>query len=157
LHVVASVYSDKHIHVDGKKNKTTTMKGMYIAEKIESKYGTWGWNTNCGSCSVVFNKRNEATPSEDLSGLIDASNIRVRTYPNPNSGNFELEVMNATSGTMNVQVYDAFGKEIYSSGEVEISGATNLPIAIETAASGYYYVKAYINGEMFVSKVLIQN
>ncbi len=155
--VNASIYCQKSLDVYGKEDAESQMKGMYIAEKIKSKYTTWNWNTTCDECQENMNKYQPAPLAEDRKGLIDTDEISFNVYPNPNRGNFGVDIITSEEGSMIISVYDAIGREVYTTGEMELTGPTYVPIPINLVNTdrGQYYVRAMINGKSFVKVVII--
>ncbi len=99
---------------------------------------------NCG----VFHKK-----STSQSGLSNAF-VEYNVYPNPSSGTFNLDVMSNEIGQLNISVTDLMGRTILTESHV-ISQYTSLPISLTSAASGTYFLKAEMNGEVFVKRIVL--
>jgi hypothetical protein len=99
---------------------------------------------NCG----VFHKK-----STSQSGLSNAF-VEYNVYPNPSSGTFNLDVMSNKIGQLNISVTDLMGRTILTESHV-ISQYTSLPISLTSAASGTYFLKAEMNGEVFVKRIVL--
>jgi Tfp pilus assembly protein PilE len=153
---ITSVYSEKHIHSDGDKNgDENELTGLFIAEKIHSKRTNWNWNTACGGCQSTQNKVT-TKPVADLSGLIDATQLILNVYPNPNNGNFGVDIFSPEDGNYQVDVYDAFGRLVYTTGKQVLSGPTYVPIELEATAKAQYFVRMSVNGEVFTKAILVR-
>lgn|GEM_PF-4066297 len=114
------------------------------------------WNTVCSSCEEAKTKRSNEV-AEDLDGLMDAEVIYVNTYPNPNNGNFEVEIINISEGKYDVKVLDLMGRVVYATGTQNFSGPTNIEISLDaTMATGHYFVQTIINGKMYNTKIIVQ-
>jgi hypothetical protein len=154
--VIASVFSQKHIHTNGDKSgEEINMTGFYIGEKIESKHTVWNWDTNCEGCQSTQNKVT-TKPVADLSGLIDATQLILNVYPNPNNGNFGVDIFSPEDGDYQVDVYDAFGRLVFTTGKQELSGPTYVPIELEATAKAQYFVRMSVNGEVHTKAILVR-
>jgi hypothetical protein len=99
---------------------------------------------NCG----VFNKK-----SSSQSGLTKAF-VEYNVNPNPSSGIINLDVKSNQSGQLNLTITDLMGRTISTESHV-ISQYTSLPISLTSAASGTYFLKAEMNGEVFVKRIVL--
>jgi hypothetical protein len=99
---------------------------------------------NCG----VFHKKS-SLPAKLNSGFVE-----FKVYPNPSSGIFNLDVMSNQTGQLNLVITDMMGRTILTETHA-ISQFTSLPISLKTAASGTYFLKAKMNGEVFVKRISI--
>jgi HYR domain/Secretion system C-terminal sorting domain len=153
--VNASIYTLKELHTHGEKNGVTEMKGLYIAEKVHSHYTNWNWNTECNSCQDKLNKVESDPIAEDRSGLEDANQVKLTVYPNPNRGDFGVDVYSIEDGTVSVTVYNLTGKVVFNSGTMELVGPTYIPIKLDNVAKATYYVRTIVNGKIYVKPVII--
>jgi len=99
---------------------------------------------NCG----VFHKKS-MSPSSSIQG-----SVKFNVYPSPNSGLFNLDVMSNQSGNLNLIITDLMGRQIFSETYL-INQFTSLPISLTSAATGIYFLKADLNGEVFVKRISI--
>jgi hypothetical protein len=78
----------------------------------------------------------------------------MNVFPNPNNGTFSIQITSSEQGNVAVQVLDLVGREVF-----QISGTfdTNLtfPVNLEFLAEGQYIVKAKVNDQVLVQRVLI--
>jgi hypothetical protein len=90
--VTANVYSQKHIHVDGKKGAATTtyMKGLFIGEKVDGHDNVvWSWNTNCNPAPIpndllaVANDDDDDDDDDNDDHRVANPTIVSDVYPNP--------------------------------------------------------------------------
>jgi len=153
---ITSVYSEKHIHSEGDKNgDENELTGLFIAEKVHSKRTNWNWNTACGGCQSTQNKVT-VEPVADLGGLLDATKLILNVYPNPNNGNFGVDIFSPEDGNYQVEVYDAFGRLVYTTGKQTLSGPTYVPIEMEATAGAQYFVRMSVNGEVHTKAILVR-
>ncbi len=86
-------------------------------------------------------------------GLTNAF-VEYNVFPNPSSGTFNLDVMSNQSGQLNLTITDLMGRTILTDSHA-ISQFTSLPISLTSAASGTYFLKAEMNGEVFVKRIVL--
>jgi uncharacterized protein YrzB (UPF0473 family) len=151
----ASVYSLDEIKVEANANNITNMKGLFIAEKVKSNYAIWNWNTACSECQSQLHKTKPQPVAEDLDGLIDPNKIHVNVYPNPNRGQFGVDIITSEEGSLNISVYDMLGRLVFTSGELVLSGPTYIPINLKHAAKAQYFVRTTINGKPIIKPVIV--
>jgi hypothetical protein len=98
---------------------------------------------NCG----VFHKKSPTKTALD--------GITFNVYPNPNKGNFELHITTSQSGLLNLSVTDLMGREVHSQSH-QMNSTSNIPLNLTNLADGLYILKADMNGEVFVKRVMIE-
>jgi hypothetical protein len=101
---------------------------------------------NCGS----FHKRSVRKPAAMVQAL------QFNVYPNPNQGNFELNITTPEAGNLNITVTDLMGRTVYTNAHSIVTN-TNLPIHLDGAANGTYILKAEFNGQIFVNRLVINH
>jgi hypothetical protein len=79
--------------------------------------------------------------------------IKVKVYPNPSNGQFNVAISGATEEHSEIQVYNLLGKKVYSGSMV--SQATK-EISINNVTKGLYIMKVTTGNESFIKKVIIQ-
>ncbi len=68
--VIGTLYSQKHIKVDGKSNSPTSMSGLFIAEKIDSKDNVDWYQGPCDPNLVIPPNPNQDSDSD---GIVDTA------------------------------------------------------------------------------------
>jgi beta-glucanase (GH16 family) len=91
---------------------------------------------------------NNVTPDENI---LLKDDIIFNIYPNPNNGQFTLE-LNNNEEKASVVVYDLMGKIVYSKN----SGQNIQKIDISEQAKGIYFVRVSIGEQVFNEKVIYQ-
>ncbi|HSY77920.1 MAG TPA: T9SS type A sorting domain-containing protein, partial [Bacteroidia bacterium] len=112
---------------------------------IESRSG-WG------NIIYVDNINVTASPTsvQNLS-----ENIGVKVYPNPNNGNFNIEITNYESGMKGtVEIYDMLGQQVYNA---SVSGGIT-QVTLNTKTGMYFYRVMNETGDKLISegKLMIQ-
>jgi len=76
--------------------------------------------------------------------------------PNPNHGQFTLEILNPYEGPVNVVLFDLLGKEIQEIRLEKIERYLSVPFRINPINKGPYLIETRLgNGERFIDKVFI--
>lgn len=103
-------------------------------------------------CGTLHKRRNEQV---DL-GNEGINTIRFNVYPNPNNGLFSLEVLTTQSGTVKITITDLMGRTLRSQCE-NVSIYDNIPMDIRSMGAGQYFLKAELNGIVFVKRMVLVN
>ena len=99
-------------------------------------YGYTDGNGCAGSASTTI-RVTECSNNASLNSIIKSS---VNLYPNPSSGQLNIEVDKSMSG-ITMQIIDMTGQEIYR----QLIASTKTSISLESIANGIYFVK--LNGD----------
>jgi hypothetical protein len=76
-------------------------------------------------------------------------------FPNPNNGNFTVQIPNTISGSGLISLIDLSGKVIYSQG-ITVAKGENLIMQSQEIKPGIYIVQLEINGSLLRSKLIVQ-
>jgi hypothetical protein len=152
--VNSSMYCLDLIKVEANSNFIDTMTGMFIAKKIESHWTAWRMNTVCATCN---SNKTGVEPEADEKGLISGDKLHLKIFPNPNNGNFELDVVSNESGQLSVSVYDITGRVVYNTGAINFTGTSVMPVSLENIVNGYYFVRVELNGAAYTQKILVNS
>jgi len=79
----------------------------------------------------------------------------IHVFPNPNSGNFILELNGNRNENISIRIFNALGDEVYTKENIEINGsyAENLILDVE---QGIYYIRIEGDELLINKKVIIQ-
>lgn len=127
-----------------------------IAASVTVSTGTRTINNNTGNCANITAVTNDCGPLNKRSGDHSTASdlLQMNVFPNPNNGTFSIQITSSEQGNVAVQVLDLVGREVF-----QISGTfdTNLtfPVNLEFLAEGQYIVKAKVNDQVLVQRVLI--
>jgi hypothetical protein len=75
-------------------------------------------------------------------------------YPNPSNGNFSLDIMSEQAGMVSYTITDILGRQVLSQTQ-QVSSNTTLDINMESAQAGQYIIKAQMNGQVFVKRIVV--
>jgi len=82
--------------------------------------------------------------------------MSTKLYPNPNNGNFTIEINDKGLHNMWVHVYNALGSEVYSE-KFQTNGNTHKKLNFSTMPNGVYFVHLNTNEKIvYRTKVIIQ-
>ena len=93
-------------------------------------------------------KKLESTPKLD-----DAD---IALYPNPNHGKFKIEFNTWVKEPLDVKVYDASGKEVYSEVVKDFDGSYEKEIELENNSDSFYFLVILQDGKAMTEKIIIQ-
>lgn len=80
----------------------------------------------------------------------------IQLYPNPNSGQFQLELFSNKSSVLHVEVSNILGQSMSIVPLNIVSGSNILPVNLDNLTSGVYFVNVLGAGEQLVKKIIIQ-
>ena len=85
----------------------------------------------------------------------NAMGFELNVFPNPNSGNFTLELNGSRNETISIRIYNALGDEVYARENIDINGSHQESINLNIEP-GIYYVR--IEGEELLinKKIMVQ-
>lgn len=76
-------------------------------------------------------------------------------FPNPSSGKLNINLANFSSETVNVQVFDMYGKTVYSAAIDLDNGGALQQLDLSTFSAGVYFVKASDGENMYKQSIII--
>jgi hypothetical protein len=111
----ASIYALHDLHAHGKKDKPTSMTGLFIADKVEGNDNvSWYAGSQCGAgCEVMPRVAPEVHVSAKTIPQLEA--IDLTAYPNPFNNEINIKLNHPESETMNVRIFDMTGRIVSQS------------------------------------------
>lgn len=89
-------------------------------------------------------------------GINDPSGfVTMNIYPNPNNGQFTLELNAQKAGTFNVEIVNVAGQVVYQK-QIEQDGLYKEQVNISEKAKGMYYIRINDGTSVKVQKLMIQ-
>lgn len=92
----------------------------------------------------------------DIVGLTDAFEGMLQLYPNPNEGNFVIEMKNSEIKSLSFALSDVQGKILHTEEIALSSGSIKHPISLPNLAAGTYFAKISTANKTANFKVVIQ-
>ncbi|MEO6301973.1 MAG: GEVED domain-containing protein [Bacteroidia bacterium] len=127
-------------------NTTATSTVITVSPTVTTSYTVTGSTNGCSSNFVVSQAVSPCTGIDAKA----ASSIGVLVYPNPNTGEFTIELNNGS--VKNIQVMDLTGRVIISN----TTSNDKIDFNINTLANGVYYIKIQSNNTVEVIKIVKQ-
>jgi hypothetical protein len=125
----------------------TTGFGLGVAE-------FWVQVTDINGCAETDSI---AITFKDCTGIHNMSdNWQVTVYPNPNKGEFSIEMKTIRTQKVDLVVLNSIGNEVYRNVEVAVNGITRENINLQHLNSGIFYLRIYGDGLNYVQKIVIQ-
>ena len=118
------------------------------ADSIYSKANT-NYNTSRSNTANTANAVNTSLHN------YTNTNIEASIYPNPNSGQFTIEIGNLSKSVVNMKVFTTVGKEIYSD-KFNTYGKTIKRINLKQLPKGIYFIQLNSSdGGLYRGKIII--
>lgn len=127
-------------------NTTATTASISVTPSITTSYTVTGTTNGCSNTFII---------SQAVSGCVGinanvATTSGILVYPNPNTGEFTIELNNGS--VKNIDVMDLTGRVIISN----TSSNDKVDFNINTLANGVYYVRIQSNNTVEVIKIVKQ-
>lgn len=81
------------------------------------------------------------TFSREEVALQTASNLSLSIYPNPNKGNFNLNIQANQTETVKLEVLDMTGRVVWSQNQSITEGENAIPVELTNVTSGLYLIR----------------
>ena len=79
-------------------------------------------------------------PPLTVQPIPNKNDVSATLYPNPNSGNFKLEMNSLIPKNINIEITNALGMKVYSENGITFSGRMVMPINLNNVPAGVYYM-----------------
>jgi len=117
----------------------TTQKITISAEEYE--YGNYDFSCEVTTTDGCSNSSQINVEIKDCTGIDEfETGLGIDIYPNPNHGNFSLEINNAGNKTVNIKVVSVTGKLVYQVENITVNGSLTHQINLSNLAEGVYTV-----------------
>ena len=147
-------------------NQPADNLGLGYSSSIFTEGTTWnqsttlatGWaNNETYNFLVSFMLRaNFGEVVESTVGLDEVNSSEISIYPNPSTGNFNLNISNVNTASVDVEITDVSGKVILSNAYNTNNGSVNESINISNVDDGVYIVRVN-GGQSMVKRIVISN
>jgi hypothetical protein len=86
----------------------------------------------------------------------DNQKFLLHIYPNPSQGQTMLNIESPVDGSVDLHVYDLYGKLVHSARVQALSGSNAFQLDLTEHSAGLYLLTARLGNEIFQSKLVIQ-
>lgn len=124
---------------------------LYPINNITSPHSFFDISTN--KFKITYNP--SAKMNEDDSN-INLNQKSISLYPNPSQGEFNMNIDNVSGKQIEVNIFDIFGKNVFTTKFVSEKEVVNKAIDIKQFASGLYIVEINIDGTVHKERIIKQ-
>jgi len=117
--------------------------------------GTGGSGTAGIALTVSFTVTGSA--KMELIATNASSDETFRLYPNPNTGQFIMEMDMVEQHDVTINIYNPLGQTIYYDAKQQFAGKLNEPINLDNQPSGIYFLKLTSGNKVSTEKIIISN
>ena len=75
-------------------------------------------------------------------------------FPNPNNGQFTLQLLGDTEDDANVRVFDVTGKMVVQQRYAATKGENRFTVDMASTPAGIYFVEVNVGNQRFVKKMI---
>jgi len=139
----------------------------FVRYEIVPNTNLWGGDVITNRAGIYFDFNDVVitnTAVTDITGpgnpigiIEETPDIEVKVFPNPNRGNFTLQIQKQQAGTLEWSLYNLLGQPIQSAKMELAKGMHHLPIEANNQAEGIYFLRVATEEKSAVTKVVIKN
>jgi len=124
-----------------------------------------GVGVGTGTYSVTVTDVNGCTGSDQISITFDPCvgidenpdfDASLTVYPNPNNGNFTLELFAETNDIIDLKIYSSLSIMVYKEEQIRVDGEYSKNIDLTNLANGVYYLILENQNNRSVRRIVIQ-
>jgi len=120
--------------------------------------GTGGSGTTGTALTRHFTVVSGAAPKTDLAPISSGTQEEIwKLYPNPNNGQFMLEMEVAEQSDLYIRVYNHLGQQVYSHSKKEFIGELKENISLENQPGGMYFLQLISGSRIYNEKIIVRN
>lgn len=94
---------------------------------------------------------------DDCTGISETdSQWSVQVFPNPGSGLFTIDLFARSTEKVNLSIFNALGKEVFTSSEIAVNRNTTLNVNLENQPEGIYFLNLKGNRINIIKKIVIR-
>ena len=109
---------------------------------------------NTGNCADSVTVFNNCGSFHKRSNINKGNFASFKIYPIPSNGNFSLDIDSEQAGMLSYTITDMMGRQVLNQTQ-QVNSNTTLNINMESVQAGQYLIKAQINGQVFVKKIVV--
>jgi len=130
---------------------TQTIKAYYTGNPTTNFWVEVTANSCTGSDEILV------TFIDPVSIQVRNHTLQIRIIPNPNQGEFTLEITAEKPGIASFQILDPTGRLIAEQEKLYLNGRTTKKVSLPGLHEGMFFLKLQKDGNLFVKKFLILN
>ena len=130
---------------------TQTIKAYYTGNPTTNFWVEVTANSCTGSDEILV------TFIDPVSIQVRNHTLQIRIIPNPNQGEFTLEITAEKPGVASFRILDPTGKLIAEQEKLYLNEKTSTEISLPGLHEGMFFLKLQKDGNLFVKKFLILN
>ena len=120
---------------------------------------TWGIDTYTVTLTVTNECGTDSYEGQvvlDMVGVEELANgDKVNVYPNPNNGEFNVNVVTQDNREVSMEVVDVQGRIVMSQSYGSVNGTAVNNVSLGSVANGIYFVKVYVEGEVSIHRITV--
>jgi PKD repeat protein len=133
----------------GDGNSSTEENPFHQYDELQDYTVTLSVTNGCGT--ETFSQSVQTTSLEE--GLQDFS---LGIFPNPNAGQFTIQVDGAPSASAQIEIYDLLGRQLYTETYSGIPTRWNQAVDMSGTPAGTYLVRLEVAGQILHSKLVLR-
>lgn len=132
--------------------RNTTSFGTYFIQ-------VYGYNGafNANSCYRLF-VQTSSSSLKTIDGVEEEVELQpvdvLSLFPNPNTGQFTLQLLSDNEGDANIRVFDLTGKMVSQQRFASSKGENRFEMDLTAQPAGIYFVEVMVNGQRMVKKLI---
>lgn len=132
---------------------TPTKDTMILCFKTMSPNNQVDGNTANDVICRTFTPQPVAPSSINNATIPDIANVEI--FPNPNNGEFTLQLNSAKTQEISIEVYNLQGQKVHGAVNTYLPGAYVLPMNLTHLPQGVYYCRLASGNQLLTKKVVI--
>jgi hypothetical protein len=148
------------------KAASCTSAGWTCIDDIDTpgQYGNMTWNVGT-TYYILLDDENSTTGTHSFyincanspSGIDEnAGATGVSIYPNPNTGSFTVSIAGNTQESIEIDVFNVLGEDVFKSKAENVNGAYSKEITLSTIAKGIYTVRIKTGSKLYHKKIIVE-
>ncbi|MCD4680046.1 MAG: T9SS type A sorting domain-containing protein [Bacteroidales bacterium] len=82
--------------------------------------------------------------------------VKINIFPNPNTGDFTLELNSDIENTISLSIFDPVGILVYEENDIKLLGTMTKKFNFDDIAAGVYFLNVHSNDIRYVKRIVIQ-
>ena len=139
--------------------------GVYTGDFVSDSMYFHPTQSGVGNFPVTYTYTDENGCSGDANQTVSVDNcvglsensetVGINVFPNPNNGQFKINLSAIDFNDATVAVMDALGQTVYKESNVNIQGSYSTRVDLSNNPQGIYFIVVSGNNKMFTQKVML--